>query len=116
VGFEPGSSVPEADAMSTSLGNNILRMYVNMCSCCGIFAFWSTELSNFMPPELNALPPVQKLAFLLKPGLPDGLISNKKSKFGYILEDLAMEDNGISYGHMVHFTGFYYILWTFGIA
>jgi hypothetical protein len=25
-----------------------------------------------------------------------------------------MEDNGIFYGHLVHFTVFCYILWTFG--
>jgi hypothetical protein len=27
-----------------------------------------------------------------------------------------MEDVGIFYGHLVHFTVFCYILWTFGIA
>jgi hypothetical protein len=27
-----------------------------------------------------------------------------------------MEDDGIFYGHMVHFTVFCYILWTFGIV
>jgi hypothetical protein len=26
-----------------------------------------------------------------------------------------MEDDGIFYGHLVHFTMFCYILWTFGI-
>jgi hypothetical protein len=29
------------------------------------------------------------------PGLPDGLFSNQKSKFGKILEGLAMEEVGI---------------------
>jgi hypothetical protein len=48
-------------------------------------------------------------------GLPDGLFSNKKSKFGYISEGLAMKDAGIFYGHLVHFF-FCYILWTFGIV
>jgi hypothetical protein len=48
--------------------------------------------------------------------LPDGLFSNQKSKFGQILEGLAMEDVGIFYGRLVHFTVFCYILWTFGIA
>jgi hypothetical protein len=27
-----------------------------------------------------------------------------------------MEDDGIFYGHLVHFTVFCYILWTFGIV
>jgi hypothetical protein len=40
----------------------------------------------------------------------------KKSKFGYILEGLAMEDVGIFYGHLVHFTVLCYILWVFGIV
>jgi hypothetical protein len=47
-------------------------------------------------------------------GLPDGLFSNQKSKFGKILEGLAMEDVVIFYGHLVHFTVFCYILLTFG--
>jgi hypothetical protein len=49
-------------------------------------------------------------------GLPDGLFSNQKSKFGQILEGLALKDVGIFYGYLVHFTVFCYILWTFGIA
>jgi hypothetical protein len=32
------------------------------------------------------------------------------------MEGLAMEDDGIFYGHLVHFTVFCYILWTFGIV
>jgi hypothetical protein len=42
-------------------------------------------------------------------GLPDGIFSNQKSQFGYILECLAMKDVGkfvaISYilGHLVYF-------------
>jgi hypothetical protein len=52
----------------------------------------------------------------LRPGLPDGLFSNPKSKFGKILEGLAMEDVGILFGYLVHFTVFCYILWTFGIV
>jgi hypothetical protein len=47
-------------------------------------------------------------------GLPDGLFSNQKSKFGKILEGFAMEDVGIFYGHLAHFTVFCYILLTFG--
>jgi hypothetical protein len=30
------------------------------------------------------------------------------------LKGLAMEDVGIFYGHLVHFTVFCYIIWTFG--
>jgi hypothetical protein len=37
-------------------------------------------------------------------GLPDGIISNQKSKFGKILEGLAVEDVVIFYGHLVYFT------------
>jgi hypothetical protein len=48
-----------------------------------------------------------------RPGLPDGLFSNQKSKFGEIFGDLAMEDVGIFYGHLVRFTAFCYILWSF---
>jgi hypothetical protein len=35
---------------------------------------------------------------------------------GKFLDGLAMEDDGIFYGHLVHFTVFCYILWTFGIV
>jgi hypothetical protein len=48
--------------------------------------------------------------------LPDGSFSNQKSKFGKILVGLAIEDVGIFYGHLVHFTVFCYILLTFGIV
>jgi hypothetical protein len=48
-------------------------------------------------------------------GLPDGLLSNRESKFGKFLEGLAMEDVCIFCGHLVHFTVFCYILWIFGI-
>jgi hypothetical protein len=43
------------------------------------------------------------------------VFSNQKSKFGQILEGLAMGDVVIFYGHVVHFTFFCYILWTFGV-
>jgi hypothetical protein len=33
-------------------------------------------------------------------GLPDGLFSNQKYQFGYILEGLRMENAGIFYGHL----------------
>jgi hypothetical protein len=48
-------------------------------------------------------------------GLPDGIFSNQKSKFGYFLKCLAMEDVGIFYGQSVYFTAICYTLWTFGI-
>jgi hypothetical protein len=47
--------------------------------------------------------------------LPDGLFSNQKNQFGKILEGLAMENVGIFYVHLVHFTAIWYILWPFGI-
>jgi hypothetical protein len=50
-----------------------------------------------------------QISFLANSGLPDGLFSNQKSKFGKILEGLAMEDVGIFYGHLVHFIVFCYI-------
>jgi hypothetical protein len=41
-----------------------------------------------------------------RPGLPDGILSDQKSQFGYILEVLAMEDDGIFCCHLVYFTAF----------
>jgi hypothetical protein len=49
------------------------------------------------------------------PGLPDGIFSNLKYQCGQISEDLAMEDVGILYGHLVYFVTIWYILWPFGI-
>jgi hypothetical protein len=46
--------------------------------------------------------------------LPDGLFSNQKSQFGYILEDLAKENVGIFYDHLVYFTAIVNNLWPFG--
>jgi hypothetical protein len=34
------------------------------------------------------------------PGLPDGIFSNQKFQFGYILEDIEMENVGKFYGHL----------------
>jgi hypothetical protein len=48
-----------------------------------------------------------------RPWLPDGVFSNQKSKFGKILDGLAMEEVGIFYGHLVYFMVIWYILWTF---
>jgi hypothetical protein len=53
------------------------------------------------------------------PGLPDGLFSNQKSQFMYILEGLAMENLGIFHEDLVYFraignffTAIWYILWS----
>jgi hypothetical protein len=37
-------------------------------------------------------------------GLPDDAFSNYKSRFGYILEGLGMENVGIFNGHMEYLT------------
>jgi hypothetical protein len=44
-----------------------------------------------------------------RPGLPDGLFSDKKSQFGYILEGIAMEDFGTFYVILVYFMAICYI-------
>jgi hypothetical protein len=36
-------------------------------------------------------------------GLPDGIFSNKKSQFGYILECLAKKSVGKFFAHLVYF-------------
>jgi hypothetical protein len=51
---------------------------------------------------------------LVRSGLPDGLFSNQKYKFGKILEGFIMEHAGIFYAHSEHFTVIWYILWPFG--
>jgi hypothetical protein len=47
-------------------------------------------------------------------GLPDGVFSNPKSKCGYILEGLTMDNVGIIYCHLEYFTPTWSILWPFG--
>jgi hypothetical protein len=51
-----------------------------------------------------------EITFLCASGLPDGVFSNPKCKFGYISEGLAMEDAGIFLrllgqfsGHLIYF-------------
>jgi hypothetical protein len=51
-------------------------------------------------------------------GLPDGIFSNQKSQFGYVLERFRKEKVGsilwpfgVYYGHLVHFVAIWYILW-----
>jgi hypothetical protein len=44
------------------------------------------------------------------PGLPDGIFSNQKSTFLYILEGLALGNFGIYHGYLVYFMSICYIL------
>jgi hypothetical protein len=46
----------------------------------------------------------KKQFFVSAPGLPDGVFSHQKSKFGYIFGRLGMENVGIFNGHLKHFT------------
>jgi hypothetical protein len=39
-----------------------------------------------------------------KAGLPDGLFSNQKSKFGKMFEGLRLENVDIFYGHLKYIT------------
>jgi hypothetical protein len=41
-----------------------------------------------------------------QPGLPDGFFSDQKSQFGYILEDLSMENVVINSGRLEYFRPF----------
>jgi hypothetical protein len=45
-----------------------------------------------------------KIVFASESGLPDGLVSDQISKFGYILEDNRMENVVIFSGHLEYFT------------
>jgi hypothetical protein len=49
-------------------------------------------------------------------GLPDGIFSNQKSKFGYILKGLAIEGVGTLYGHLLYFVAIWYNLLPFVIV
>jgi hypothetical protein len=58
--------------------------------------------------------------FILSPhgcgtGLPDGIISNQKSKFGLILEGLGIETVGIFCGLFEYIMAIWYMFWPFGI-
>jgi hypothetical protein len=50
------------------------------------------------------------------PGLPDGLFSSQKSKFGFILEGLGMGNVDIFHDHLEYFMAIWYNLWQFGIV
>jgi hypothetical protein len=47
--------------------------------------------------------------------LPDGIFSNQKSKFGLILECLAIKDVCKFYSQFAYLTAIWPILWPFGI-
>jgi hypothetical protein len=49
-------------------------------------------------------------------GLPDGIFSDQKSLFGYILKGITMKAYGLFYGHSVYFTAIWYILLLFGFS
>jgi hypothetical protein len=48
--------------------------------------------------------------------LPDGLFSNQKSHFGYILEGLGMENIFIFYDHLEYFIAIWSNLCQFGVV
>jgi hypothetical protein len=48
-------------------------------------------------------------------GCQMGYFQTKNSTLGKILEGLATEDVGTVYGHLVHFSAYWYILSPFGI-
>jgi hypothetical protein len=48
--------------------------------------------------------------------LPDGLFSFQTPLFGYILKSLGMENVGIFYYRLEHFTVIWHILWQCGIV
>jgi hypothetical protein len=56
----------------------------------------------------------QKIGF--RAGLPDGLFSNQKSKFGYILEGHGMDNVFAFYYHLKYFMAIWYNLLQFGIV
>jgi hypothetical protein len=49
-------------------------------------------------------------------GLPDGLFSYQKFRFGFVLEGLGPENVGIFYGHLDWLTAVLLISWAFGIV
>jgi hypothetical protein len=47
-------------------------------------------------------------------GLPDGIFSDQKSKLGFILEGVEMENVGIFSGHLEYIMAIWYIIWPLG--
>jgi hypothetical protein len=46
--------------------------------------------------------------------LPDGIFSDQKSKLGFILEGVEMENVGIFSGHLEYIMAIWYIIWPLG--
>jgi hypothetical protein len=98
-------------------------LYFSFFVCAVFFPeiekYWVCNINNFVAGTVKPPPrplDFRKEIFLSWPGLPDGLFSNQKAKFGKILEGLARYYVGIFYGHLVHFAVFCYIFLTFGIV
>jgi hypothetical protein len=49
-------------------------------------------------------------------GLPDGLFSNQKTQFGYILEGLGVENVDIFCGHLKYFTTMWFVFRAIGYS
>jgi hypothetical protein len=49
-------------------------------------------------------------------GLPDGLFSNQKSKFGSILEGIRKKNVYRFCDHLEYFTALWYNIWPFGLV
>jgi hypothetical protein len=68
---------------------------------------WSSFWATFSKPHLVTLlvlpKPIHIRKIALGAGLPDGLVSNQKSQFGYILEGLRLENVDIFYGYFEYF-------------
>jgi hypothetical protein len=47
-------------------------------------------------------------------GLPDGVFSNQKYRFGKIFEGIGVEKVDMFYGHLDYIMAIWYILWPFG--
>jgi hypothetical protein len=68
-------------------------------------------VNNSCPRLLNKKQTADKLkGYLRGPGLPDGILSDKKSQYGYILECLGIENVGI-----LHIWSFFNFSRPFGI-
>jgi hypothetical protein len=67
---------------------------------------WIRHFGNFFP-NISGSPGYY-------PGLSDGVFSNQKSKFGYILWGLGLKKVGMFYGHLSCSLAIWYILRLFG--
>jgi hypothetical protein len=57
---------------------------------------------------------LEKKAVLAFAGLPDGIFSNQKFQFEYILEGLEVEHVGLFYGHLEYIKAVWYIVCPYG--